>query len=108
FCCIKFKLYNLLETKANPSQGGDAKLRVSGQTAELPPSNGGMRQPSYLTSSLAVFTYFGAMMRQGRKRRGSTLIMAVFIAIIFAVAAYAVLFMSLGLRQRVDFSERTL
>src|SRR5947208_2650909 len=48
------------------------------------------------------------MMRQGRKRRGSTLIMAVFIAIIFAVAAYAVLFMSLGLRQRVDFSERTL
>ncbi len=47
-------------------------------------------------------------MRRAHTRRGSTLVMAIMVAVIFAVAAYAVLYMSLGMRQRADFSERNL
>ena len=47
-------------------------------------------------------------MRRVHDRNGSTLVMAILVAVIFAVAAYAVLYMSLGMRQRADFSERNL
>ncbi len=47
-------------------------------------------------------------MQRVTSRRGMALAIVIFTALVFSVAAYAVLYLSLGLRERADFHKRNI
>ena len=47
-------------------------------------------------------------MQRATSRKGMALAIVIFTALVFSVAAYAVLYLSLGLRERSDFHKRNI